>query len=78
MRLRRSTPNEAGSKIGLCAGDGVRCRREPSLGLGMVIRIGSGAKPVLVAWDAEIETYHAPSELESLVPRTRHPVANAA
>ncbi len=66
MRLRRPTPKEHRPQAGFLVGDGVRHRREPSLGLGAVLKLELGAKPVLVAWCAGIETYHAPAELEHL------------
>jgi hypothetical protein len=32
-----------------------------------VLKLESGSKPVLVGWDAGIETYHALNELERVV-----------
>lgn len=77
MRLRRPTPNEPRLNAGFRVGDGVRHRREPSLGVGWVLKLETGSKPVLVGWDAGIETYHAPDELEHRWPRdyTRAPRA---
>jgi hypothetical protein len=47
-------------------GERIRHRREPSLGLGVVLAVEHGPKSLLVRWAAGIETYHAPSELERL------------
>lgn len=67
MRLHRPKPNDHQSNAGLRVGDGVRHRREASLGVGRVLRLETGSKPVLVIWDAGIETYHARAELERFV-----------
>lgn len=64
MRVRRSSHPDHPPGTSLKAGERVRHRREPSLGAGVVVSIGSGPKPVLVAWASGIETYHAPGELE--------------
>ena len=63
MRSRRPTI-KLQPRAGFLVGDGVHHRREPSLGLGAVLKLEVGAKSVLVGWAAGIETYHAPAELE--------------
>jgi hypothetical protein len=75
-RLVIAQANRSSVTTSLGAGERVQHGREPSLGLGVVQDVGSGAKPVLVLWAVGIETCHAAHELERLdhfVGHTRPP-----
>ncbi len=45
-------------------GFAVTCRFEPSLGVGTILKLEPGKKPVLVEWASGLQAFHAEVELK--------------